>query len=91
MKVKGPKATPVQEDPAVKAQRLAAEKAATEANNAAVGDVLERKTRLKARVYGAAPGAATSGASFASPTPSAGRPVIPQNFNVGGIWKGGMY
>jgi len=100
MKVKAPSSKPVEEDPAVKAQRLAAEKAATDANNAAVGDVLERKTRLKARVFGQAPGAAagstgsSGGGSYAGSASTASgssSAVNPANINLGYIWKGGMF
>jgi len=99
MKVKAPSVKPVEEDPAVKAQRLAAEKAATDANNAAVGDVLERKTRLKARVFGQAPGAgasaSTGSSSFAGAAStalsSAGAGGTPAGLNLGYIWKGGMF
>lgn len=102
MKVKTPQPKPVEEDPAVKAQRLAAEKAATDQNNQAVGDILERKTRLKARVFGVAsgPGAGAGGSAYAgsastAPTGSAmgadGRAYSFTGFNAGSIWKGGMF
>ena len=101
VKVKTPKPTPVVEDPAVQAQRLAAEKAATDAENSTVSALMSKKTRLKARVFGAPAGAgsnaaaASSGgtaASFAGSSPTYnGSPFNPATFNVGSIWKGGMY
>lgn len=67
MKVKAQAPKPVEEDPATKAQRLAAEKAAQDAADSSISNTLERKTRLKARVYGTPAGA--SGAS-GSATPA---------------------
>lgn len=74
MKVKTQAPKPVEEDPAVKAQRLAAEKAAQDAADSSISNTLERKTRLKARVYGtparvfgvaSGPGAGAGGSAYA--------------------------
>jgi hypothetical protein len=54
MKVKTPKPKEVVEDPAVIAQRQAAEKAAEEAATNAVASRLAKKTAVTARVFGGA-------------------------------------
>lgn len=100
VKAKAPKAEAVQEDPAVKAQRLAAEKAAQDSENATVSDIMSKKTRLKARVYGGASGGGGSGGSAAafggapsgsSAAASAAAKAKLSGFNVNNIWRGGAY
>ena len=68
--MKTPKIQAPKEDPAVTAQRQAAEKAAQDDMNAAVGDMVAKKTRLVSRVFGgASPGAiaASNAAKTAAP------------------------
>ena len=97
MKVKTPKAKEVVEDPAVKAQRMASEKAAEEVATNAVSDRLRKKTRIVANVFGGpsagsiAASAANYGSSGSSGSaPATFSPNIPY-YNGGNIWKGGMY
>lgn len=101
MKVKTPKAKEVVEDPAVVAQRNAAEKAAEEASTIAVSDRLRKKTRIIANVFGgpsssimAASTAASgsSGSSGAPPTSKSTGTHSGTNSNGTFIpWKGGMF